>query len=235
MKHQCEIINGKKMWKRVCPQCREDIWHIKRDAVYRQSNLKRICRKCWIKNKTNILERNCPKCSKLIIYSHYKNFWSARKNNTNCRHCSKLGNIGRKGQKCSNEHKLKVGLSNKGKKISEESKHKMRLVAIKRIKENKIKPYTNFNPKACEYFNKLNEEKGWNLQHALNGGETEVCGYFLDAYDKEKNIVVEYDEPRHNRPSIKKKDLLRQNNIINHLQCKFYRFSESLNKLEKMI
>lgn len=37
----------------------------------------------------------------------------------------------------------------------------------------------------------------WNLRHAENGGEIIKFGYFLDAYDEEKNIVVEYDEPRH--------------------------------------
>jgi hypothetical protein len=31
----------------------------------------------------------------------------------------------------------------------------------------------------------------------LNGGELRCLGYWMDAYDKNKNIVVEYDEPYH--------------------------------------
>ena len=37
---------------------------------------------------------------------------------------------------------------------------------------------------------------------------------------------VEYDEPSHEKPSIKEKDIIRQNYIIKELNCKFYRYSE---------
>ena len=55
----------------------------------------------------------------------------------------------------------------------------------------------HFSKKACEYINNLNNEMGWNLIHALNGGEKQVCGYFLDGYDEELNIAFEYDEKHH--------------------------------------
>jgi hypothetical protein len=117
--------------------------------------------------------------------------------------------------------------------MTDSVKYKMRLSAIKRIERMGVnKACRNYNVNACEYFDKLNRENGWNLQHAKNGGEIEIYGYFLDAYDKERNIVVEYDEPRHDRPHIKKKDTIRQNNIIKHLgECKFYRFKELSNQL----
>ena len=111
----------------------------------------------------------------------------------------------------------------------------MRLAAIKRMKDKGILTYRNFNKNACRFFDELNKERGWELQHALNGGEVEVYGYFLDAYDKNKNLVVEYDEPSHDRPCIKKKDKIRQNNIINYLKCKFYRYKEAENKLIKVV
>jgi hypothetical protein len=115
-----------------------------------------------------------------------------------------------------------------GKHHTEKTKQKIREIRLKNGKNN-------YNPIACEYFNKLNEEKGWNLQHALNGGEIDCIGYSLDAYDKEKNIVVEYDEIHHNLPSIKEKDLIRQNRIINHLKCQFYRFNEKNDNLYQII
>lgn len=105
-----------------------------------------------------------------------------------------------------------------------------------RIKEMKRLGVTtsNYNPKACEYFDILNREKDWRLQHALNGGEVEACGYFLDGYDKERNIVVEYDEPNHQCPAKRDRDIKRQNEIINYLNCQFYRFNEATNRLSNV-
>jgi hypothetical protein len=97
-----------------------------------------------------------------------------------------------------------------------------------------ITQYRNYNPTACKYFDILSTIMGWNLQHATNGGEVVVCGYFLDAYDKVKNIVVEYDEPYHDRPSEIKKDIKRQIEIINELKCDFYRYKESTGDLIKV-
>jgi hypothetical protein len=58
-------------------------------------------------------------------------------------------------------------------------------------------------------------------------------GYFLDAYDKERNIVVEYDEPKHYDVygNLKQKDVLRQQRIITHLGCRFFRYNERTKEL----
>jgi very-short-patch-repair endonuclease len=58
-----------------------------------------------------------------------------------------------------------------------------------------------------------------------------LCGYSVDAYDKNKNLVVEYDESHHNQPKRKEKDIKRQEEIIKTLHCKFYRYNEVLDKL----
>jgi len=125
-----------------------------------------------------------------------------------------------------------------GKKHTSETKRKMRLSKIDYIlnKNGGICPMHNI--RACEYFDKLSEEKNWNLQHALNGGEFYISklGYFIDAYDKNKNIVVEYDEPRHYsvKGDLKEKDIKRQIEIIEELNCDFYRFSEKNEILYKI-
>ena len=95
----------------------------------------------------------------------------------------------------------------------------------------------NYNPKACEYIDKLNEEKHWNLQHALNGGEIHVGPYSLDGYDKELNIAFEYDEnsSHHNSEKNKMRDKLRQEYIIEKLNCEFWRYSEKDNLLYKIL
>lgn len=77
------------------------------------------------------------------------------------------------------------------------------------------------------------------MQHAKNGGEfqTEI-GYFVDGYDKERNIVVEYDEKKHYKDAknniLTDKDKKRQNAIIKLLKCDFYRFNEVTGKLWKV-
>ena len=71
------------------------------------------------------------------------------------------------------------------------------------------------------------KKNGYNFQHAENGGEyhIEELGYWVDAYDKEKNTVLEYDELHHNRQQ--DKDNKRQNEIINHIKCRFIRINEN--------
>ena len=93
----------------------------------------------------------------------------------------------------------------------------------------------HFSEKGCKYIDSLNEKNGWHLIHAKNGGEKQVCGYFLDGYDEELNIAFEYDEPKHYvdvyNSILCERDIKRQNEIINELGCKFYRYNEKIDKL----
>jgi hypothetical protein len=121
-----------------------------------------------------------------------------------------------------------------GEKASEETKRKMRISKIKYInnKNGGICPMHNKN--ACTYFDNLSIKMNWNLKHALNGGEFYLknLGYFVDAYDKEKNIIIEYDEPEHYKfDKLKKKDVIRQSLIINELKCRFFRYNEKKGEL----
>jgi hypothetical protein len=135
------------------------------------------------------------------------------------------------------ESKIKISESLKGKFTGDknptkrsEVKTKLRLKKLQELEMKHGKICPNFNLKACEYFEQLNKEYGWKLRHALNGGEFYIkeLGYWVDAYDVEKNIVVEYDEPRHYYPngSLRKKDINRMINIINFLKCEFWRYNE---------
>ena len=121
---------------------------------------------------------------------------------------------------------------------SEKSKQKTRESTIKYIKSCCGNCNPRYNKRACEYINKLNEEKNWNLQHAENGGEFECIGYFLDGYDKKLNIAFEYDEPTHYKDKenniLNDKDLQRQQNIIDILECEFWRYNEYLDLLYKV-
>jgi hypothetical protein len=125
----------------------------------------------------------------------------------------------------------------KGLKHSEDSKRKTRESTIEYLNTIGIKG-ARWNPKACDFIEYLNKRNSWNLQHALNGGERTVDGYFLDGYDEALNIVFEYDEKRHyanvKLNVLKEKDMLRQNNIIEKLNCEFWRYNEETDCLYKV-
>ncbi len=213
------IIGGRKMWIRKCPQCDNAISHTTRNQKRLSEKRKRLCRKCYFKNKhNNSVElhddciRLCPQCNKSIKHSNYWNKIKFQKKNKVCRKC---------------HFKNFETIPFKGHPHSKETKNKIRIALLNRIK--KIRSGQVFhNPIACQYFDKLNKEKGWNLKHAMNGGEHDFIGYSVDAYDIKKNIVVEYDEPFHYHYGgvLKQKDIIRMNNIIKYLKCKFYRYDE---------
>lgn len=115
---------------------------------------------------------------------------------------------------------------------TENTKEKIRKSTIDYISNLNDKCIARYSKTACEYIDKLNIQNNWNLQHAENGGEVQIFGYFLDGYDKELNIVFEYDEPYHYIDKYNnilcEKDITRQNYIIKKLNCKFYRYNEAL-------
>jgi hypothetical protein len=141
--------------------------------------------------------------------------------------------------------KLRISESNSGKRTGIENPAKRKDVRTKiRTSHNKRRESLycgqsspNFNVDACNYMDMLNKTHGWNLVHAMNGGEFYIkdLGYWVDGYDKARNIVVEYDEPRHYKNGeLKDSDVIRQNEIIAHLNCEFYRYDFSKKILIKI-
>ena len=127
-----------------------------------------------------------------------------------------------------------------GRKHSEQTKQKQRIGMcnwLNSLPANKKR--ANYNPNSIKILEQIAEEHGWNIQHAENGGEFYTgIGYFVDAYDKEKNIVLEYDEPRHyidiENNVLSKKDLKRQQEIIDNLHCEYWRYNEKIGILWKV-
>jgi hypothetical protein len=191
--------------------------------------------------------RNCPKCDKELLYKNERQLKKSIRNNTICKKCSAVLTEAWKHNSqwkihlqhistiwSKNCHRCGCIQTYKNKRYFDRGKKKN---AVCRKCQLIIRKPTsiydvNFNPKACEYLNKLNEERGWNLQHALNGGEQRVLRYWLDGYDKKKNIVVEYDEPLHKYK--KEYDLNRQIEIIKFLNCDFYRYNEKTKILSQV-
>ncbi len=133
-----------------------------------------------------------------------------------------------KGKNFTDEHKKNIGKFRKGKTYEEifgkekakEVRKKRRLTMLKNIKDRCGQVIPNYNKFAIS---RLEEEaKKYNitdLQHAENGGEFQVCGYFVDGRSKEKNIVIEYYEKAHKYQT--ERDKRRKYEIIKELGCIF--------------
>lgn len=218
----------------------------------------KICRKTDTFNRNNIIYiRNCPDCNKEIKTKNKYFYNKSIKENSKCVVCNGKA---KKGIKLSTAARLKMSLNHAdisgdknpffGKKHTPETIGKikkskqgknyvteyMRQRSRERNLENvdKYGIYVFFNKNACAYFDDLSAKMNWNLQHALNGGEVRIIGYSIDAYDKDKNIIAEYDEPNHYGGiprQLKKQDIIRQNRLIKHLNCQFFRYDEKLNLL----
>jgi hypothetical protein len=133
------------------------------------------------------------------------------------------------GKTHTEEHRLNVSLSRRGdrhwlygKQQSDSVKEKLRTSHKKRLDgfrergipfriRGKIK--TSYNPDACKLFDIINEELKWDGKHALNDGEVQIAGYWVDFYEETVKLIIEYDEKHHERPSSKDRDLKRQQTI----------------------
>jgi len=233
------------MCKRICPTCFNEI--IYKDKYYYNSSVikNRGCRSCSKKGKNNPRYKKLPWNKGLTKKESEKlrgggwNKGLTKEIDIRVGHSletrKKISNSN-KGKKHSKEwvenfSKATSGVNHYlyGKERTEEYKKKMRLLTLERIKQNKLNGnqlYPNYNPKGCQYFNNLMEQTNTYIQHAQNDGEFYIkeLGYWVDGYDKENNIIYEYDEKYHNRQ--KDKDLRRQREIEKFLKCKFIRIRD---------
>ena len=126
-----------------------------------------------------------------------------------------------------------------GRHHTPDSKKKLRLAAVKYLQSMTKGGGPRYNKSSIPVLEKIALERGWHIQHAENGGEFHTgIGYFLDAYDAEKNIALEYDEPKHyvdaEHNILCQKDIDRQHEIIEHLHCEFWRFNSVTQSLWKV-
>ena len=143
----------------------------------------------------------------------------------------------KKGVPLSEEHRKNISLAQIGTKHSEETKRKMRISRINNIIENNggVKP--SINKRSFEYFSNLEKEKNWDGLFGFKNYEYHIkeLGYFIDYYEPNLNIVVEYDEvPHYNIDnSLKEKDIVRMEQIKEYLKCKFFRYNERIKELKE--
>lgn len=245
IKSKRKILNvTTQKWIRHCPNCNIDIFHTRQEDRNRWHAQKILCVTCASVSRS----RACPSCNAVLFYKTTHKFKKATVNNSVCKSCN-----GKKKRKFISSHDLVRSCSECHTDIHHVSyKSYINSIRLNRLcrscatkkagnttiekqnrRERRLNKHTPaFNVAACSYFDQLSIDKQWNLQHALNGGEIKCIGYSLDAYDAKNNIVVEYDERHHySKNQLKEKDVTRQNEIICHLKCRFFRYNEFLNLL----
>jgi len=125
-------------------------------------------------------------------------------------------------RKCPEYHKTWLGKTH-----TKETKTKQRVSTLNYLSKTKGQIVPRYNINSITIIEEYGVKNGYNFQHAENGGEYYIkeLGYFVDGYDKEKNTVIEIDEPHHfnNDGSLKEKDVERENEIRKLLKCEFIR------------
>lgn len=232
MKKQDNVTKKEKIWIRICPRCNNNIKH-----TYKYSYLKGI--------KENKL---CSVCSKKQTGLNNKGKFKSQE----CKNIISKKLIDHPSLKGNKERNDKISKKLLGRDVLSWYNRKSFIlkkciVCDKEIKVQQYRINTNhfcsrncqtnyyhyykiwkprFNPKACQIIEEYGKHHGYNFQHALNGGEYYIkeLRYFVDGYDKEKNVVIEYYEKHHK--NFKKRDLERKNKIIKLLNCKFIELYE---------
>lgn len=108
---------------------------------------------------------------------------------------------------------------NKGKTLSEETKQKQRLAAVKHRKLLGKPVAPNMGKNETRILDEKEKELGYKIIR-----QYQTCGYFLDGYIPKLNLAIEIDEKHHLRN--KEKDKIREQNIIDKLNCKFLRIED---------
>lgn len=136
--------------------------------------------------------------------------------------CGKSYNWTKYCRRCPEYHRTQ-----RGKPHTECTKRKMRVGAIRYIAEARGQVIPRYNRSSIAVIEDYGKLWGYNFKHAENGGEYYIkeLGYFIDAYDPDKNVVLEFDEKRHfdSDGNLKEKDIQRQAQIEKLLKCKFIR------------
>lgn len=204
------------MFTRICPKCNAEVHHRSKDSLNHSKD-----KVCWTCANVN----NAEKAKKISDANKGKEY-----------------NKSKLGVKESDETKQRKSIALKGrkpgfggKKHTPETRQQMSECRAEMLRERfgkvgQLSPW--YNKDACKLFDQLNEERGWNGQHAENGGEFYIGGYWLDYYEPKQNIVIEYDEHRHKIPSIAEKDVIKQDYVVEQLKCRFYRIDAESPTLE---
>lgn len=150
-----------------------------------------------------------------------------RKNNRNPWHSEetkkKIG-MGNKGKNNGmyGVHRFGKESSNYGRKLTEEDKEHKRISTIKYIKKTKGFHTPRIGTHEKQILDELELSNNIKILR-----QYPICGYFVDGYCKELNLFIEVDEKHHKYKKQKNKDIIKENNINNKLNCSIIRIKDN--------
>jgi len=230
-----------------CPECSKEMSYVSKRGLADSINKNRRCRSCarlgernpsfgvsypaWNKGLTKETDDRVAKYAeshkgKIFSDEHKKNISKAKVGTIISKETKQKMSEVKLGKKFSDTHKERISKAHFGKQFSEEHRLNLRKSMIKNIEERYGQIFPNYNPTACKIIDEYGKQNGYNFQHAENDGEYQIkeLGYWVDGYDKEKNVVIEYYENYHKKQL--QKDKRRKQEIINLLNCKFIELKE---------
>jgi hypothetical protein len=263
LKNECVDI-GKK-WIRKCPKCAKEIIHTSYKSFKISTKKNPLCSHCGCVEREKRRDKSMyqnpeyrKKLSDALKISRRDKTKFGEVFREQCRNNAKTqwttDDIREKMEKKMKSYEYRSAHRNNSLKMwgtashishmkeihsSDEYREKRRLITRKILKQKlgngRISSYSK---KACLCIDKIGHLLGYLFQHGENGGEYEIGGYALDGYDKNKNVILEYDEPHHYdfNGNLKPKDVRRQNDLIKALNPSvFLRYNEKRNVLYNVL
>ena len=219
------MVSADRNWKKDCPICHREQYYNNRSNWLRATKKSAICIWCLNQRKTQDKEYIQKLSASKLGNKNPSKRMDVRE---------KISRANKGKHIHTDEFRHLVSILHKGKITSALTKQKMRTAVLQRIQQYGTRA-RNFNPSACKIIDDISQQYNYKFQHALNGGEIIVSGYSLDGYDKDKNVVIEYDEcgTNHfdNNGNLKTKDINRMCEIIKSLHCKFLRYNEKTKQI----
>lgn len=211
-----------KIWKRKCPNlnnnldCKKEITYTRKSGKDKADKENRQCKSCTKKGMVFTLEH------KNNIKKNHARYWQGKTRPSFSKETRrKLGDTKRGDNNPAKRFEVREKISKtlmgrKRKPFSQETLRKMseasRLRRIKEIASKYGQCFPNYNPEGCKIIDDYSKKHGYNFQHAENGGEVCIGGYFPDGLDEKRKTIIEIDEAHHFNKSgtLKKKDIKRQ-------------------------
>ena len=229
--------NGKRVYPRELDAFLEQGWILGQTEEHRKSNGKGNEGKIWIHKdlKEKPIREN-------ELESFMEEGWSMGKTKEHCLNDSKaqkkLFENGYRGSNF-NKHSLKNKTYEQqmGYEKAREVKRIRRIKRIEQMGEN-FNKYVAFNKISVEFFKKFDElfDTVGKFSMKDGSGEYNLIGYYLDYYNDNLKLIIEWDEEYHfdNLGNLRKRDIERQKEIQDYLpDFKFIRIREKDFLLQK--
>jgi len=218
-------------WKRNCPKCNRELSYTQQSNWRAANRIGSLCRSCRVISDVTREKHRLEKLGKAGTPRTEEAKQKLREWHKN----SMTDEI--RQRRDAWKHNMSADTKNKlracriGKEASEITREKLRIIRLEKVRE--MGGFPSFNKTACDFMDGLVGKLGFQFRHAMNGGEVAICGYSVDGYDEDKNVVFEYDESRHENLTRKEKDMRREKRMRDKIGCEIIRYSERFNRLYK--